>query len=173
MGTFNVVDKTLHKWSFFMQNPPELAENFAPDDSTGLIGRVMKSYGSITPDNPNALKPLYTNDVYFEDPAHGIQGIAPLMDYFDNLFGNITSCEFKFHSQLTDGKDIFLTWTMSFQHKHLQKGKTVRVEGASYLKSRKGKIYFHRDYFDLGAMVYENVPLLGRLIQSIKKRLGK
>lgn len=156
-----------------MQNSPDLSAFGTPENPTGLVDKVLESYGNIKPGNPRSLQGLYTNDVYFEDPAHGIQGITALMDYFDSLFSNVSSCEFKFHSQLTDGEDIFLTWTMSFKHKQLQKGQTVRVEGASYLKSRNGKIYFHRDYFDLGAMVYENVPLLGRLIQVIKKRLGQ
>ena len=44
---------------------------------------------------------------------------------------------------------------------------------ASYLKTRNGKIYYHRDYFDMGAMVYEQLPLLGRIVRKIKQRLGQ
>ena len=48
-----------------------------------------------------------------------------------------------------------MTWTMFLNHPKLR-GETVRVEGASYLRTRNGKVYYHRDYFDLGAMLYEN-----------------
>ena len=58
-------------------------------------------------------------------------------------------------------------------HPSLRAGDTIRVEGASYLRTHNGKIYYHRDYFDMGAMLYEHLPLLGRIVQRIKKRLGQ
>jgi hypothetical protein len=43
----------------------------------------------------------------------------------------------------------------------------------SYLQFDKaGKVRYHRDYFDLGAMLYEHLPLLGSLVKTIKRRLG-
>jgi hypothetical protein len=33
------------------------------------------------------------------------------------------------------------------------------------------KICYHRDYYDLGALLYERIPILGSLIRSIKARL--
>ena len=50
-----------------------------------------------------------------------------------------------------------------------QSGEVIRVEGASFLKVRNNRIYYHRDYFDLGAFVYENVPMLGSIIKRIKQ----
>ena len=35
-----------------------------------------------------------------------------------------------------------------------------------------GKVCQHRDYFDLGAMLYEQLPLLGPVVRTIKMRLG-
>ena len=34
------------------------------------------------------------------------------------------------------------------------------------------KVYRHRDYFDAGALLYEHVPLLGRVIRWLKRRMG-
>ena len=66
----------------------------------------------------------------------------------------------------------FLTWTMTLEHPKLQKGKTICVNGVSHLKFRDGQVIYHRDYFDLGEMLYENLPLLGSVIKAIKQRLG-
>ncbi|MGB0230941.1 MAG: nuclear transport factor 2 family protein, partial [Pseudohongiellaceae bacterium] len=82
-------------------------------------------------------------------------------------------CAFRFHSTIVNDTDVFMTWTMFLNHPKLSGGETVRVEGASYLRTRNGKVYYHRDYFDLGAMLYENVPLLGRVIRKLKSRLGQ
>ena len=66
-----------------------------------------------------------------------------------------------------------MAWTMFVNYPSLNSGQTVRVEGASFLKTRNGKIYYHRDYFDLGSVLYEHVPLIGRLIKKIKQRIAR
>jgi ketosteroid isomerase-like protein len=119
------------------------------------------------------LETLYTEDVHFEDPAHALQGRKPLMDYFASLFRNLESCSFKFHQTLMSDTDIFMSWTMFIEHPKLRNGATIRVEGGSLLKTRNGKIYYHRDYFDMGAMIYEHLPLLGRVVKKVKQRLGQ
>ncbi len=34
-------------------------------------------------------------------------------------------------------------------------------------------IIYHKDYYDLGEMVYEHVPILGFVIKKIKGKLAK
>ncbi len=138
-----------------------------------LTARVVKAYKSLGSGDFALIEPLYADDIYFEDPSHGIQGKAGLMTYFVNMFKNMDNCDFKFHQTLTAGNDIFMTWTMFLNHRRLNGGNTIRIDGSSYLKTRNGKIYYHRDYFDLGAMVYENLPLIGRIIRKIRLRLGQ
>ncbi|MEL7287824.1 MAG: nuclear transport factor 2 family protein, partial [Pseudomonadota bacterium] len=64
-------------------------------------------------------------------------------------------------------------WTMDLQHPKLQKGAPISVNGVSHLKFRDGQVIYHRDYFDLGEMLYENLPLLGSVVRTIKQRLGQ
>ncbi|HGP4674712.1 TPA: nuclear transport factor 2 family protein, partial [Vibrio cholerae O1] len=37
----------------------------------------------------------------------------------------------------------------------------------------EGKVTYHRDYFDMGEMLYEQLPVLGQVIRAIKRRLGQ
>jgi len=138
-----------------------------------LTQKVVATFENLDPTNIETLQQIYTEDISFEDPAHGIQGLEPLISYFEALFQNLDSCQFKFHKQVASSEDMFLSWTLLFRHKKIRQGEVIRVEGASYLKTRDGKVFYHRDYFDLGAMVYENVPLLGGLIRVIKGKLGQ
>ncbi len=137
-----------------------------------LAERVKEAYKSFSSDRLAELQSLYSSDVYFEDPSNAVQGKTALVEYFSRMSQNLDRCEFRFHSSITNGTDIFLSWTMFLNHPRLNHGDPVRVEGASYLRTRNGKIYYHRDYFDMGAMLYENIPLLGRVIRSVKQRLG-
>lgn len=147
--------------------------DYRASDSQTLTQEVVATFENLAPTNIQSLRQIYTDDVCFEDPAHAIQGLETLIGYFESLYKNLEGCQFKFHKKLTSSDDIFLSWTMLVKHKKIKHGEVIRVEGASYLKIRTGKVFYHRDYFDLGAMVYENVPLLGVLIRSIKTRLGQ
>jgi hypothetical protein len=33
-------------------------------------------------------------------------------------------------------------------------------------------VYYHRDYYDAGSMLYEHIPLMGYAIRKIKKKVG-
>jgi len=35
------------------------------------------------------------------------------------------------------------------------------------------KIVEHRDYFDAGELFYENVPILGGIIRTLKKKIAQ
>lgn len=141
-----------------------------------LADRVKATYSDLNKgslQDLGDLESLYATDVSFEDPAHAIQGRRELMRYFENLFAKLNSCQFRFHRTVVSDTDLFLSWTMTFSHPRLNSGKQIRVEGASYLRTRNGLIYYHRDYFDLGSMLYENLPVLGRLISRLKSGLGQ
>ena len=146
--------------------PPE------SDVNTDLADALKLAYCSLATGNTAELAPLYSEDIYFEDPSHGIQGKAALVERFQHLYRNVDSCNFKFHQTLDTGGEIFLAWTMILRQRGPKSGEVIRVEGASFLKVRNNRIYYHRDYFDLGAFVYENVPMLGSIIKRIKQRLA-
>jgi hypothetical protein len=44
--------------------------------------------------------------------------------------------------------------------------KSIRFGG------NQGKVIYHRDYFDMGAFIYERVPVLDRVIAYVKGKLS-
>jgi len=142
-----------------------------PADSKDLASMVKETYENFDVRNLRGMRGIYAEDVCFEDPIHGIQGLQALEDYFHKLFSNVDQCRFKFHRSVVSGDGMFFSWTMMLKHRSIKRGQLIRVEGSSYLKYRNGKVYYHRDYFDLGAMVYENIPLLGPLVKYLRGRM--
>ena len=59
---------------------------------------------------------------------------------------------------------------MQLNHPRLNAGAAVTVPGSTLIRFRD-KVFYHRDYFDAGAMVYEQLPLIGMLIRAIKGRV--
>lgn len=134
----------------------------------------IKIYQGLNADNLHLLQDIYSTDIQFTDPAHEIIGLEQLTEYFTALYQNVESIEFTFHDVLQHDDSCYLQWVMTFRHKTFAGGKAICVPGTTFLRfNNDGKVCYHRDYFDLGTMLYEHLPLLGRLLTRIKRRLGK
>lgn len=118
------------------------------------------------------LTTVYSDKVQFEDCFHHIKGIDSLFEYFDNLYENINFIHFEFDNQWVNDDSAMLTWTMSYKHPKLNAGKLISVKGASQLNFEQGKVIRHRDYFDGGALLYEHIPFLKRIIIFLKNRMA-
>ncbi len=137
------------------------------------VKSVAQIYSQLSKENLHLLRQVYHDNVIFEDPAHRIEGWQNLSDYFANMYKNVIRCDFAIHHHQQVGEWGFLTWTMSLQHPKLARGKTIEVQGISHLKFLENQVIYHRDYFDLGEMVYEHVPVLGKIVRFIKNSLGQ
>ena len=118
-----------------------------------------------------SLQSFYARDVVFIDPLHTIQGLEALIAYFDKLYARVESIHFEFDEPDLVGERCWCTWLMTFQHPRLHRGRAIQVEGASCLDWQAGKVIRHRDFFDAGQLLYEQVPLLGGAIRLLKQRL--
>lgn len=135
--------------------------------------KFLQMYKELRSENLHLLEGVYSSDIRFIDPAHEIQGLSQLTDYFSALYQNVETIKFDFRDIVQQDKTCYLQWEMTFSHKSLARGKSIIVSGTTFLKlDDQEKVCYHRDYFDLGAMLYEHIPILGNLIGRIKRRLG-
>ncbi len=136
-----------------------------------LITRFVALYQQLDRHNLQRLDEVYAPEVQFVDPAHRIDGREALRHYFAGLYANVSDCRFSIEG-VDEGEGVaWIRWTMTLSHPRLQAGQPFAVEGASQLRFNE-RIYWHRDYFDLGALFYERLPLLGALIRGLKRRLS-
>jgi hypothetical protein len=59
---------------------------------------------------------------------------------------------------------------MNLRHRRFKPEETLTLPGATAVRFGE-RVHFHRDYFDLGAMIYERIPVLGGAVRAIKARL--
>jgi len=136
--------------------------------------KFLEMYKELSSENLHLLQDVYSSDIQFIDPAHEINGLEHLTEYFSALYQNVNSIDFEFKDVVRQDSLCYLQWDMAFRHKSLAGGRSIVVSGTTFLQlNDNDKVCYHRDYFDLGGMLYEHLPLLGRLITTIKKRLGK
>lgn len=137
------------------------------------LDNFIAIYNQLSVDNLHLLDELYHQDIIFIDPMHSLQGIAQLKAYFENLYSNLASCDFTIVQVINEGNQAAIYWRMTFCHPFLNKGREVEVSGSSHIQGDKDKVTYHRDYVDVGAMLYEHIPFIGRLIAFIKRRAAK
>jgi hypothetical protein len=127
-------------------------------DKTKLIGELLKTW--------------YHEEIVFVDPLKQVCGISQLQSYFTAMYGQVSHCYFETKTVQEHPDSSFVSWTMTFSHPKLNKGKEINLDGCSELHWQQGKILFHRDYFDAGAMLYQHLPLIGGLIRWINNKAG-
>lgn len=135
------------------------------------LQKFIDIYSQLATDNLDTLEQVYHPDVTFIDPLHRVEGYQALLNSFSHSYSNIVQCDFVIDDYFqSDDKQAAIYWTMTFRHKTLNKTKPVIVTGHSHIKAKDNKVIYHRDYLDLGAMIYECVPILGMAIKAIKQR---
>lgn len=136
------------------------------------IENFIKTINSIQHSNvKRILSETYTDDIVFIDPIKTISGIQNLTQYFEDLYLSVISCEFILKSHVSNSEIHTLEWLMHLQHKNLSKGKTIELDGASFIEFIDDKVCYHRDYYDLGALIYENIPVMGSVVKKVRHAL--
>lgn len=138
-----------------------------------VIQRFEKFYENLSLSSIASLGDIYHSEVMFVDPVSKHRGLGSVQEYFTKLLENTTYCSCTIQAIMSTGNQHSVTWTMRYGHPRLNSGQEIIVDGTTHLKQQDDRIIMHRDYFDMGQMVYEQVPLLGFVVKSIKNRMKK
>ena len=137
------------------------------------IALIKKTFNGLDKNNLLILNNFYDENIDFTDPIGNIKGLSLLKKYYAHVYANVISINFDFQQVNYQNDFYFAKWIMNIQVKGLNGGAPYPVEGFSVIKfNDHNKVDYHRDYLDLGSMVYENIPVLGKAIKLIKKKLG-
>jgi len=135
-----------------------------------FINHFKDIFNRLDARNLDLLDQIYSPQVSFRDPVHALQGLPALKAYYARLYTGVVSCRFDFEDEvIADGRCV-LVWTMQFEHASFCRGQQLSLRGVSHLKF-SDKVWLHEDFFDMGAFIYERIPLLGGVVRAIKRRL--
>ena len=121
------------------------------------------------------LSSVYADDVLFTDPVHTVQGLAALQANFARQYRGVQECRFAFRrvnevAGFDDLRTWYIEWDMSLRHPRLNGGKAFSLPGISCVDLDE-RIFAHRDYFDLSAMLHQRIPVLGAINRKLVERL--
>ncbi len=133
------------------------------------IKNFVDNMNSLTSSNVSeVLEEIYTNEIEFIDPVKDINGLDDLTCYFANLYKSVNHCHFTINNYIPNGNQHSIEWEMKLKHQRLAKNKEITLDGASFIRFKNNKVCYHRDYYDLGALIYERIPILGLAVRTVR-----
>ncbi|MEX0739944.1 MAG: nuclear transport factor 2 family protein [Pseudohongiella sp.] len=114
---------------------------------------------------------IYTQDVELRDPIHAVNGRLALKNYLRGMYEGAHEMSFRYLDDQISEHTATITWVMRFSHGRLNGGKPIDVTGVTVIHFTD-RIYYQEDFYDMGAMLYRHIPVLGSLIRFINKRLA-
>ena len=133
------------------------------------LARIVEYFESLTPESVARLGELYSENAYFKDPFNEVNGRDGIRRVFDHMFRQVEAPRFRVTDRVADAAGAMLVWEFSFR----SRGRETLVRGATHLRfDERGKIVYHRDYWDAAEELYAKLPLLGALMRWLRRRLA-
>lgn len=136
-----------------------------------LVGHLKDFYAAFSQESLSQLDAIYTQDVEFRDPVHTLQGCLALKAYFRRMAANLRHYRIHYLDEHVGPESAWLGWEMEIAHDQLGGGKVITLRGMSQLRYTN-KVFSHEDCYDLGVLLYEQVPVLGALNRLLKRRMA-
>jgi len=135
-----------------------------------LLDSFKTYFGRLHEADLSRLREFYTDKVVFKDPVHEIRGLVELEDYFTSLCAELSECRIEYLDEIVSEGSAYVKWVMHFKHPRLG-NRLISVRGVSHIQFGE-KIDFQEDFYDMGAMLYEQLPVLGNVTRWLKLRLA-
>ena len=135
----------------------------------GRLSALVAWYEALTPASLGAIGEHYAATAWFKDPFNEVQGREAIRRVFAHMFATLRSPRFKVTAQVADEGGAVLMWDFHFGAGRRE----YLVRGATHLRfDARGKVTYHRDYWDTAEELYAKVPLLGGLMRLLRRRLA-
>lgn len=118
------------------------------------------------------IKTVYAQELYFNDTFRIITDRDTLTEYLTETAAFVNSTTVEIMDIAKGSTDYFVKWSMNMNFD--VKGKEVDSFslGVTQLRfNEAGQIVFHQDYWDSSEAFFEHLPLVGRIVKSIKAKL--
>lgn len=117
---------------------------------------------------------VYSADAYLNDTLVTHHGPEEIKAYFLNTADTMTQYQVTVDDTVSSGNDHYVRWTMVFTAPKLNGGKPVESVGMSHIRfNSAGQVVMHQDFWDSGTNIYGQLPVLGGVIESIRRRFEK
>jgi hypothetical protein len=135
--------------------------------------RTMEFFSALDKGSLALIDAFYDAAVEFSDPLGKGAGRPELHRHYARYFEYISHLRYEFGPVIADGRKVAVAWTANFRHSGLNGGREISLRGSTLLEfgGAEDKVIRFGEYFDLGELAYENLPILGFATRKVKSIL--
>jgi hypothetical protein len=135
--------------------------------------KTMEFFSALDKYNPALIDTFYDAAVEYSDPLGQGAGRLELHRHYARLFKYISQLRYEFGPVISEGRKVAVTWTATIRHSRLNGGREISLRGSTWLEfgGAEDKVIRFGEYFDLGELAYENLPILGFATRKVKNIL--
>lgn len=137
------------------------------------LDHFVSAYGDFGGKNlPARLRDLYAPEFYFNDTLRSLHEREALVRYLGHTAGRLESMELTVLGRQYQGPDAYLRWTMRTRFSAGWRDVDVTTLGMTHLRfNEQGKVILHQDFWDSRQGLFGHIPILGGIINRIRKGL--
>ena len=116
---------------------------------------------------------VYAPEAYLNDTLVGIEGSGRIEAYFAHTIERAQLLKVEFLERAPVGTDWYVRWRMTVVADGLNGGQPVVTYGVTQFRfDSEGRVLIHKDFWDAGSGLYEQLPGLGRVIRWVRGAVG-
>jgi hypothetical protein len=141
-----------------------------PLDLSAVVERYRAVTESVRANTAESLVALYSETAVFEDPVSRVRGRAGVRRVLADAWRHVPRARFAIRSHALAGDRLHTRWSMVVD---TPTGEDSLIEGmAELVFDADGLIDHHVDYFDAARAIYRRVPILGGVIELVRRRVS-
>ena len=136
-----------------------------------LFIKFLESIG--TPGSAKAASELYSENIHFSDALILTKDKQVIVKHFSDLEAAGNQVKVTMHQKLISGNDVFLVWSMEARFTPIRREMISDSLGVTHLRfDEAGKVILHQDFWDSTEGFFRHIPVLGSVVNSVKRRVA-
>lgn len=152
------------------EDEARMAMSVGSEAVDGGLARFLTLFETFEPAPvADAARALYADDAYFNDGFVELEGRDAVADYLARSAEHASALEIEIEEVVRTESGVYVRWMMLFT---TSGGREVHAPGISHLRfAVDGRIVYHRDYWDASGALASMVPIVGPVLEAVRKRL--
>ena len=114
---------------------------------------------------------LYASELHFSDTLMMTRDRDRVVEHFQGLVDAGTAVQVEILQTLVSEADVYLIWSMQAEFTPVRRSVVSETIGVTHLRfNEAGRVVLHQDFWDTGLGLYQQIPVLGRVVKSINRR---
>jgi hypothetical protein len=141
------------------------------EEDLELFIKFLESIG--TPGSAQAASELYSENIHFSDALILTTEKQVIVKHFSDLEAAGNKVKVTMHQKILSGNDIFLVWSMEARFTPIRKEMISDSLGVTHLRfDENGRVILHQDFWDSTEGFFRHIPVLGSVVNSVKRRVA-